>query len=124
MKMAKHIAAYIATGTKVINRVEKEEELEPVVAFSTDVEVELSRDDPTLGSELLTFYTSRCISLYMKFDSKCGGGCCEVCTYEIPRQQRGEVDRSQISHIEGLWQGMRTSSGGVLKCRKVGCWSS
>jgi hypothetical protein len=100
--MAKHIAAYTATGTKVINRVEKEEELEPVVAFSTDVEVELSRDDPTRGSELLTFYTSRCISLYMKFDKTSGVGCCEVCTYEIPRQQRGEMDQSQRSHIEGL----------------------
>jgi hypothetical protein len=62
MKMARHIAAYIATGTKVINRVEKEEELVPVPAFSAEVEVALSRDDPTLGSLLLTFYTIQLVS--------------------------------------------------------------
>jgi hypothetical protein len=62
MKMARHIAAYIATGTKVINRVEKEEELVPVPAFSAEVEVALSRDDPTLGSLLLTFYTIQSVS--------------------------------------------------------------
>jgi hypothetical protein len=54
--MRRHIAAYTATGTKVINRVEKEEELEPVPAFSAEVEVELSLDDPTLGSSALAFY--------------------------------------------------------------------
>lgn len=57
--MRKQIAAYTATGTKVINRVEKEEELEPVPAFSAEVEVELSRDDPTLGSSALAFYHPR-----------------------------------------------------------------
>jgi hypothetical protein len=30
--------------------VEKEEELVPVAAFNVDVDVALSRDDPTLGS--------------------------------------------------------------------------
>lgn len=56
MKTMKHMTAYTATGTKVINRVEKEEELEPETAFSADVEVELSREDPTLGSLLGSFY--------------------------------------------------------------------
>ena len=59
MKIARHIAAYTATGTNVINRVEKEEELvAPVATFSAEVEVELSREDPTLGSPLLTFYNT------------------------------------------------------------------
>jgi hypothetical protein len=38
-----------------MNRVWKEAEFEPVVTFRADVEVALSRADPTRGS-LLTFY--------------------------------------------------------------------
>jgi hypothetical protein len=33
-----------------MNRVEKEEELEPVVAFKAEVEVALLREEPTRGS--------------------------------------------------------------------------
>lgn len=43
------------TGTKVAKRVEREAELEPVVTLSAEVEVELSREEPTLGS-LLGFW--------------------------------------------------------------------
>ena len=72
MKMAKHIAAYTATGTKVINRVEKEEELEPVPAFSAEVEVELSREDPTLGSVARAFYsTPRVSRRQSRFSNRC-----------------------------------------------------
>ncbi len=47
-------AAYIATGTNVINRVEKLAEFVPSVAFNTDVEFDPSLADPTLGS--VVFY--------------------------------------------------------------------
>lgn len=42
--------AYIVIGTNVMKNVAMDAELVPVVTFNTDVEVALSRADPTLGS--------------------------------------------------------------------------
>lgn len=54
MKKRTQIAVYTDTGMKVINRVWKEAELEPLVTLRADVEVPLSRAEPTRGS-LLAF---------------------------------------------------------------------
>jgi hypothetical protein len=53
-KNVKHTAAYIATGTKVINSVSNDAELVSCPTRSADVEVPLSREEPTRGS-LLSF---------------------------------------------------------------------
>ena len=50
--MVTQTTAYIVTGTSVTNKVAKDGELDPEVAFRGDTLVLLLRADPTLGSLL------------------------------------------------------------------------
>jgi hypothetical protein len=52
-KISRHTAAYTITGTRVDSRARKEAVFVPLVAFdNVPTPVELSRDDPILGSVL------------------------------------------------------------------------
>jgi hypothetical protein len=58
MKMMEQTAAYTEIGTRVVNSVANEGELDPDVARNGETEVELSRAEPTLGSLLV--FCQRC----------------------------------------------------------------
>jgi hypothetical protein len=60
MNKDRHITAYTRTGTSVENRAAKEAEFVGSVIFFAFMAVELSRAEPTRGSEAFLEVESRC----------------------------------------------------------------
>ena len=80
----------------------------PVTSFSAEVEVELSREEPTLGSLLLTFYIIHQLAVETKYVSQQGRR--ELATYEVPRQERDEIHRNERPHNKNARLELRTFS--------------
>ena len=85
----------------------------PVTSFSAEVEVELSREEPTLGSLLLTFYIMHRVNGGHEIREPTRGRR-EVNTYDIPSQERDEINRNERPHSENARLELLTSSGSWL----------